>query len=1076
MRTRLQARGVFLGNKILDRSRFTPLFLFCFFFSGACGLIYQVAWLRMLSLFFGNTTFATSTILSSYMAGLGLGALYFGRRIDSDSRHPVRVYAWLEGGVALYAFLTPLLWKLIEILHIGFVRSFNPDYLTASLFKFAAAFAALFLPTFLMGGTLPVVSRYFVSRREDTAKHVGMLYALNTLGAVAGVVFSGFYALYSWGVWQTVFFAGAANLLIFLLMKDFGGSQAQPALKPSKSPSSAAPAAASADPASGTISQTMRVMLVLFAFSGAVSMLYEIGWTRVLAIVLGSSTYAFSVMLATFLLGIALGSYLFSLAARRWRLDFFAFTVMQGLTSLSVLWGLNRFDDIPYWFVQVYVRSQGDPLLMELGRFMICASVMLIPTLLIGALFTSFMHAFRGSGKLGHDVGAAYFSNTAGTILGAALAGFAIVPLVGIQKTLILGAALNALIGVVSFGLMPENRTRRRYAAGGALIAAVLLAALRVEPWNIHVISSDTAVNPARIQGLTREQFLASLKEKEILFYKEGLSATVSVARVKDNVSLAVNGKVDASNSDAFTQYLLGHLPLLLHPDPQRVAVIGLGSGSTVAAAAAHPVKVIDAVELEKAVVEASKFFPDLNRNVLEDSRVRMHVNDGRNFILVTRDRYDVIISEPSNPWMAGVANLFSKEHFATMRERLLPGGLVCQWLHAYSMAPSDLAMIMRTFSEAFPYVQLWTSYYPDLMLIGYTQKPALDLETLRFRMNAVPLVMKDLRPHGITSAEALMSSFWLDDAQIRELSKRAELHTDNHPRLEFSAPRNLYARTFDKNYVLLDSVRRLDYPFLTASPSASENLGLYQEVAAGLITKKMYRDAEKALLEAFRISPQDPRNFALAGLLDLRMEKPAEAKVKFHQALGLNGSLPEAWYGLTVLYTQEKLKDEALSAARKMLESEPADEVYQEAAAEAFFASGQWQAAREIYERLLEKRGGKSFQLMTRLVDLTMMTGSDEDKLAALRKMAVIYPRTPVLQLELAKRLEAMNRLPEALESFETAAELLPEDPGSYLNLARLYDKLGMPDLMMRSVKKAVKKNPALAQHPEIRKILARA
>lgn len=1055
-----------------NQPRFKSLFLFCFFFSGACGLIYQVAWLRVLSLVFGNTTFATSTILSSYMAGLGLGALYFGRRIDDESRHPVRIYAWLEGGVALYAFITPLLWKLIEFFHVGLYHTFSPDYLTAALFKFFMAFAALFVPTFLMGGTLPVVSRYFVSHRADTARYVGLLYALNTLGAVVGVVFSGFYSLYHFGVWQTVYLAGAANLIIFFAMKDFGKNDVPAKTRPNPSATTVQPAAPP-EASDEKRSLMMTGMLFLFGCSGAVSMMYEIGWTRVLAIVLGSSTYAFSVMLATFLLGIALGSYLFSFAARRWKIDFFAFSVMQLLTAASVLWGINQFDDIPYWFVQVFNGAKGEMLWMELGRFMICASVMLVPTVFIGALFTCFIQAYRGSGKLGKDVGVAYFSNTVGTILGAALTGFLIVPAIGIQQTLLLGASINAVIGVLTFIMMPENRVRIRLAAGGAALLLVFFTGSIVQPWNKSVIASDTAVNPTRIVGLTKDQFLASLREREILFYKEGLSATVSVAKVKDNVSLAVNGKVDASNSDAFTQYLLGHLPLLLHENPKRVAVIGLGSASTLAAVAAHPVERIDSVELEKAVVEASDFFPDLNRGVLRDPRVHQYVNDGRNFILVSPDKYDVIISEPSNPWMAGVANLFSLQHFETMKQRLNEGGMVCQWLHAYSMSPEDLSMIMKTFAEAFPYVQLWTSYYPDLMLMGYTEPMKVDFERLKNRFQENPVVAADLAPHGIRTPEALISSFWLDDDQIRLLSNKAQTHSDNLPRLEFSAPRNLYARTFDTNYVFLNALRSFDYQALDIQPRPSDNLHLYQEVASGLMAKKMYRDVEQVLGIARSMAPDHPRTLALSGMLDLRLDKTEEAKVKLLSAVKADPSIAEAHLSLSQISMKDKAYDQALEYARTALALDPDSEAYQEAVAEALFFGEKWQEALPLFEKILEKRGGQSFGIMTRIVDITMKTGTDEEKIGILRKMSAKYPKYPVIYLELGNRLEAMGRLPEAVEAFETLTGLVPEDPGFFLSLARIYDKLGMPDQMIGAVKKAVKQNPSLANHPEIRKIL---
>ncbi len=1051
------------------------LFLLCFFFSGACGLVYQVAWLRVLSLVFGNTTFATSAILSSYMAGLGLGALYFGRKIESDTRHPVRVYALLEGGVAVYAFLTPLLWKAIEFLHIGFYRTLHPDYLVVALFKFALAFAALFIPTFLMGGTLPVVSKFFVNQRTEMARYVGLLYALNTLGAVVGVVFSGFYALYQFGVWQTVYLAGAANLVIYFLLRDFGKETEPSAAGKVAARQSSASADPSVKEGSGKIaSQSMTLMLFLFGCSGAVSMMYEIGWTRVLAIVLGSSTYAFSVMLATFLLGIALGSYLFSLAAKRWHLDFFAFSVMQCLTAASVLWGINRFEDIPYWFVQIYVSSQGAAASMDFGRFVICSYIMLAPTLFIGAMFTCFIHAYKGSGLLGKDVGVAYFSNTVGTILGAALTGFLIVPVIGIQRTLVLGAVINTAIAVLTFFSQPENRSRRRLAGGGTALALVLAAGVFVKPWNTSLIASDTAVNPSRIAGVSKEKFLSSFRDRELLFYKEGLSATVSVARVKDNVSLAVNGKVDASNNDAFTQYLLGHLPLLIHENPKKVAVIGLGSGSTLAAVAAHPVETIDGVELEKAVVEASYFFPDLNRGVLQDPRVHMYVNDGRNFLLVRPDLYDVIISEPSNPWMAGVANLFSLEHFKTMRSRLNPDGIACQWLHAYSMSSSDLGMIIKTFTQAFPYVQLWTSYYPDLMLVGYNAPHPVDFELVKKRFEDNPLVRADLAPHGIRSPGALFSSFWLDDGELRRISQRSELHSDNIPRLEFSAPRSLYTKTFDKNYMFLNALRKYDYSIVKMDPPPASNVRFYQEVAEGLLAKRMYHDVDEVLKIARGMEPENPRTLALMGILKLRLEAFEEAEKNLTEALAADPGLAEAHAALYQIYMRNKNYPAALEAASKALALEPDYAPYQEIAAEAFYSNEKWSEALPLFEKVLIYKKS-SFDTMTRIVDITMKTGNEADKIAVLERMADMYPRYPLIFLQLGQIYEQLNRLPEALEEFEILSRLVPEDPSVYLNLARVYDKLGMPAQMVEAVKKAVKQNPTLANHPELRKILMR-
>lgn len=1052
------------------------LLLLCFFISGMCGLIYEVAWLRVLSLVFGNTTFATSTILSSYMAGLGFGALYFGNRIDREEVHPLRLYAWLEGGVALYAFLTPFLWQLSEWVSIGFYRGLRPDYLPFNLFKFVLAFALLFPPTFLMGGTLPVVSKFLVREREETARYVGLLYALNTFGAVFGVLFSGFYALYTFGVWQTVYLAGLCNLAIFLVFRNFTevtGKTVPP--KPAGPvPVPKGPGRESSGPGlrPALTSRATLILLILFAFSGAVSMMYEIGWTRILAITLGSSVYAFSVMLATFLLGIALGSYLFSLWVRRRRAGLLFFSMMQWVTALFVLIGLNQFDDMPYRFVRIFAWSKGNMLLMDLGKFFLSALIMLVPTVMIGALFTCFIHVYRASVSLGKEVGTAYFANTVGTILGSVATGFWIIPAIGIQKTLMLGAGINAAVGGISFFLEPSNFRFRRLLTGAGMLAVLGTAFFMVEPWNASVIASDVAVKPGQTAGLTKDQFMKVFREREMLFYKEGLSSTVSVVRLKDNVSLAVNGKVDASNGDAFTQYLLGHLPMLLHPDPKKVLVIGLGSGSTMAAVAAYPVEKIDGVELEKAVVEASDFFKDLNRDVLKDPRVHMIVNDGRNFVLLHPEKYDVIISEPSNPWMAGVANLFSLEHFKIMRERLNPGGIVCQWLHAYSMSTEDLNMIIRTFTRGFKHVQLWNSYYPDLMLLGFNEEPVLDLAKIREKWESIPLIRDDLSPHGIANEKALFASFWLGDRTVRDISSRASIHSDNKPLLEFSAPRNLYRDTANENFAFLESVRDFkEMPRI--EPPVLDPIDFKIEMARGLVFKKMYRSVKKLIDEIVQQETEAPsKKVELEGLLYFYLEDFKAAQASLLEAVNRNPQSAEAHYYLGETFRKEQNPGKARIEFQAAMDLEPRQVKYLQALADTLYEQREFPGALKLYEDILA-RTGRNFDVFSKVVAIYLEIRPTEEKIAILKQMVKDYPRYAPSYLSLGHLYEDGRMFSEALEAYRKFSEILPDEAGGYINLARVYDQLGRLREMVEAMKTAVKKDPSLADHPEVRKIL---
>jgi spermidine synthase len=1065
-----------IAPKQISRKKLQALIIGCFFFSGACGLVYEVAWLRVMGLIFGNTTFATSTVLAGYMAGLGLGALWWGKRIDRGG-DPVRVYAKLEAGIGVYALLTPLVWLLIDLFTIGFYRFISPAFFTALLFKFVIAFIALLIPTFLMGATLPVLSKYFVTRDEDVAKQVGLLYGLNTLGAVCGVLFSGFVALQTFGVWQTVYLTGFFNFVIFYLCRQFFST---PDADPKVAPAETVPSKnlGGQSPLAAFSPAVTWTLLACFAVSGGVSMMYEIAWTRVLAMAVGSSVYAFSLMLATFLLGISLGSYLFSAFSRFFRANLHTFALLQLLTALFGLWGINRFNDMPYYFVQIFGAAHGSDFLLHCGRFLLCSIVMLPPTLMIGAMFSCFIHVLRRSRPLGSEIGEAYFSNTIGTILGSILTGFVIIPLVGIQHSLLLAAGLNAAIGILVFFLPGSKGDSPSRALKGTvpfviLLGVIALVGFSVRPWDRGFISSDLAVKPERALGLTRGQLLNTMRERELLFYKEGLSATVTVTQIRDDRSLSVNGKVDASTDDTFTQVLLGHLPMALHPAPKNVCVIGLGSGSTAAAVASYPVERIDMVELEKEVVEGAGYFKELNRNVLADPRLKVHVNDGRNFLLLDPAKYDVIISEPSNPWMAGVANLFSLEHYKTMKKRLAPGGIVCQWLHAYSMSPDDLRMIIRTFSEVFPDVSLWTSYYPDLMLIGTAEPLALDMKNFE-RAYAIPSVREDLEAHGIRSPLGFLSNAWLFDPALRRVALGAKINSDDHPYLEFSAPRNLYKNTLLENFTLLNPRSSLaKFPEIkNLTPPQEKNIAFYNALARGYLAKRFNANADKILDAAEKLDPANPETLLLRGIFYYQVKAYGKAKELFTQAVTADPSSAEAhvYTGLVLQDEGQMLK--AIESFRKAAELAPRNAVYLVHLANTFLKLGLNQQALINFDKALAVRPD-DFDSAAKRALLIMNFGTPEEKMRAARGIVARYPRFTNGYEWLGDLLEKSGRPEEALALYQTMAKVFPGEAGPWINLARASDLLGRPEDMKKYMTKAVQLDPALAKNPGVYKIL---
>ncbi len=1032
-----------MNKKFINNSLF-----FFFFLSGMCALIYEIVWLRVLGLIFGNTTYATSTVIAGYMAGLGFGAFFFGKYIN-QRKEPIKIYGFLEGGIAFYSFLTPLIWKLINHLNILFHHWVNPSFFQASIFKFVVAFLALLIPTFLMGGTLPVLSRYFAPQNERASKAVGFLYAINTFGAVAGVFLSGFVLLEKVGVWQSLVIAGLVNLLIALICL-LGLNQS--GLCDSAEPF----VLLGEEKALGQNGQNLKnrelfqtMLLFLFALSGAASMMYEIGWTRILAVALGSSVYAFSVMLATFLSGIALGSYLFSAFLKGKQFSLFAFSILQTLTAIFVLVGINYFNDMPFYFVKVYAWSKDSVWLIELGRFVLCSFVMLLPTICIGAMFVCFIDIYRKSSLVAREVGAAYFANTLGCILGSFLTGFFLISAIGIQMTLVSAAQINLLVGMAAFLLPSQNFKFLRMVFSGFVCVLLASSPALAKPWDASILASGAMVAPFKLIHVDKTEFRKAYAARQTLYYKEGASSVVNVIRMQDQISIAVNGKVDASNADdAFNQFLLGHLPLFLNSNAQKVLVIGLGSGSTLAAVAAHPVREIDVIEIEKAVVEGAKFFSRLNRNVLQDPRVRISINDGRNFLLVHPDQYDVIISEPSNPWMAGVANLFSKEHYQLMLNRLNPGGVACQWLHAYSMSPEDLKMIIGTFKSVFENVSLWTSYYPDLLLIGTREPQVFDFHRIE-ELWKNPVIRQDFSQFGIKELEGFFANYWLGDEEIKKLVSGARINEDNFPYLEFSAPRSLYQKTIQANFLLVNSYRNGKYPSIENFGSdISSNQKFHLALVKGYLEKFMFTEAQAEIEIAGKLDSQNPDFILCAGLFNFRSEHFDEALVFLKKAVRVNPDSGEAHFYLGKTLKRKELLNEAIDELGKAVTLEPTNMEYAMELANSLSEARQLVKALYLYDKILtlDTHGlkGRQFEAMNKMADIIFEVGDLDKKVSIANQLIDRYPNYFDSYMKLGQLFEFQHLYDQAVLIYQKAVEKFPYEPRSFLNLVRVYDQTG--------------------------------
>ncbi len=803
-----------------DRSRSAWVILLCFFASGFSGLVYQVIWVRELVLVFGATTFAVSTVLTVFMGGLAAGSFYCGRRSEKITR-PLRLYGLLEIGIGVYGLAVPFIFALLPGIYHTLWGPLHVSFIALSAVRFLFAAIVLIAPTALMGATLPVLSGYYARDIQLLGLRVGALYSLNTFGAVLGAAATGFILIPAFGMKASTLTAAVINILLGVASihlsrkhETKGEAQIESAARSKESKSrilslfrlhkdTNKSKQKIAIPSPASPSEVVAV-LAAFSVSGFIALSYEVIWSRVLALIIGSSVYAFSIMLTTFLIGLALGASLISRFVDRIRHPIIAFAVIElgvGVTSIA---GAYLFDDLPYLFVQLYHVFENSPLgLLLFARFFIASLVMLAPTLLLGAIFPLVVRICASARRLpsGRTVGDAYAANTIGAIAGSFASGFILIPWLGLLGSLRLASALNFVIAAALFAVMwrarrLKSKSSRRAPLWGLTASLMLmLAVVATEPpWDADAMSSAVYRYAPSLVKMSRQEFNDYIRsgQGETVFYKEGVTATIAVQRQGRDLVLKANGKPEASTAgDMPTQILIGSLPLLVRKQTDDVLVIGLGSGITLGSVEQFPVKRVTCVELEPAMIEASRHFENFNHRPLEDARLRLVANDGRNFIYTTNEKFDVIISEPSNPWLTGVANLFTLEYFKRGADRLTDDGLFSQWLQIYEMSPEDVKTLIGTFRAAFPYVYIFRGAEGDLMLLGSKRAREIDLSVIASNLKNEK-VAADLGRVDMRSVADLISRFYLGPAEVDLFSRASQINTDDNALIEFSAPRRV--------------------------------------------------------------------------------------------------------------------------------------------------------------------------------------------------------------------------------------------------------------------------------------------
>jgi spermidine synthase len=777
--------------------------LCCFFLSGASGLILELLWTRMLTLVFGSTALAVSTVLATYMGGLGLGS-YLAGKVADRIKNAVRAYALAEAAIGLYALAVPWLIHFYPGLNHWLWAGFGDHYTLLSLLRFVASAALLIVPTTLMGATLPLLARYFVSRPFEMGRvslRLGTLYAVNIFGGVSGSFLAGFISLPLIGVRSTNFLAASFDLSLaaaILIAQRFSRRR----LAAPKGPT-LDELAAQAKPvetnAPLVTPAARRAVLFAFAISGATAMTLQVLWTRALAVIIGSSIFSFTIILLAFLIGLGTGSAAFGRLAQRFR-DPVRSLAMVHLGIVAAI-GLSYLvtDRLPFVFTYLLSSTSITADAVLVCQFTLACIAVLPSTFLMGAIFPITVRVVTADlARVGRDVGSAYALNTVGAIVGSFLSGFVVLPQLGLQKGIyvsaVLDLALAALLFAVSSSLTPSRRM-----LGMASAVGMALLALALPRWNLTNFSIGFfRVSMARdyIEMVEHRHQKKKWQMPKLVYYKDGIATTVSVDQWGKVFSLKNNGKVDASNdADMPTQISVGLLPLLLYQNdhPPKVALVGFGSGVTAGAVTQYPIASLEVVELEPAIYEASHFFDSVNQRPLQNPKVRALVGDGRNFLSQRSDQFDVIISQPSNPWITGVSNLFTREYFQDIKARLRDDGIFCQWAQLYEMAPWNIKAIYRTLAGEFPYVMVFAAedLSSDTILLASRHPINLDVRQIA-RAFENPITAAEAKRAGFASPHDVPAFLLLGPEELRSFTAGAAVNTDDNALIEFAAPRDL--------------------------------------------------------------------------------------------------------------------------------------------------------------------------------------------------------------------------------------------------------------------------------------------
>ncbi|HEX8409805.1 MAG TPA: spermidine synthase [Thermoanaerobaculia bacterium] len=877
------------------------------FFSGASALIYQTVWMRDFRLIFGASTVATGAVLAIFMGGLGLGSAILGRRADRHP-HPLAFYGLLEMIIAASAAITPLLLMGIRAGYFAIGGSASLGTVGATLVRLLLSALVLAVPTILMGGTLPAMARAVESNDDQGRRRLALLYGINTLGAVFGALISTFVMLERFGNRTTLLIAAAVNLGIGALAYVRGKRNVR-----QEQAATEEPFKASAMPA--------RLVLVAAALVGFAFLLMELVWYRMLSPLLGGTTFMFGLVLAIALAGIGIGGAIYSFGNRALTATATGFAITCTLEALFMI--------IPYALgdrIAIFANALRALRVFGFGGHIASWSIVTIAVVLPASIVAGYQFPLlisllgRGRESVGREVGMAYAWNTGGSIAASLLGSFVLIPMLGARGSWKLAVAVLVALGAVTLIFAMRERTKgfAGLAAASAVISILLMFSLGpTGVWRHSGIGAGRA--PSHTAQNPLQEWINVIRDAT-LYDKDGRES--SIALITDNdLGLIVNGKSDGSaRDDAGTQVMSGMLPMLIHPNPKKALVIGLGTGTTSGWIADTPgIERVDAVELEPVVIDIATYYNPVNRNAMSNPKHVNAIGDAREVLLTTKEKYDLIFSEPSNPYRAGIASLYTHDFYSACVNKLNPNGLFVQWMQMYSIDTKTMKTIYATISSVFTNVTTWTTTDGDIVLVASRDPIVFDADRVRQRLAQEPYRSAAHVAWRVESVEGILAHF-IGSEQLAKSSAEGvtELNTDDRQIIEFS-----FARTLGRDIDLMNELAATAGRLGAGRPSAvkgnvdwvkvAENrdsmFWLRSQTAKNEFARKYASNDYAGALASWRAAPWQPVNSydnaslghvlanagddaALTYIDPLRPWQPAEADVLTGLLLYRKGSI----------------------------------------------------------------------------------------------------------------------------------------------------------------------------------------